>query len=217
MADDRKSQLSGVTPLADVDDSSQTLLEQAALDILREKGVLAGVNLREVAEQAGVNRALVYHHFGSREALLRSALRRDLGARLDEISEGLPLPFNARIRQLLRTLVRHQPAIRLALLLVLDGKEPVRLAPLGDDWIESFQEDQKAGKIDSDLDLEALLVLVSTLSYGYALLRDVFADELDVSAVELDWRVDALLEGLLASSLETGGRRKDQGNKGGAS
>lgn len=217
MTDDRKSQLSGVTSIADVDDSSQTLLEQAALDILRDKGILAGLNLREVAEQAGVNRALVYHHFGSREALLRSALRRDLGARLDEISEGLPLPFNARIRQLLRTLVRQQPAIRLALLLVLDGKEPVRLAPLRDAWIESFQEDQKAGKIDSDLDLEALLVLVSTLSYGYALLRDVFADELDVSAVELDWRVDALLEGLLASSLETAGRRKDRGNKGGAS
>ena len=100
MTDDRKPQLSRITSLADVDDSSQALLEQAALDILREKGVLAGLNLREVAERAGVNRALVYHHFGSREGLLRSALRRDLGARLNEISEGLPLPFSARIRQL---------------------------------------------------------------------------------------------------------------------
>jgi AcrR family transcriptional regulator len=217
MTDDRKSQLSRVTSLADVDDSSQTLLEQAALDILREKGVLAGLNLREVAERAGVNRALVYHHFGSREGLLRSALRRDLGARLNEISEGLPLPFNARIRQLLRTLVRHQPAIRLALLLVLDGKEPVRLVPLRDAWIESFQEDQKTGEIDSDLDLEALLVLVSTLSYGYALLRDVFADELGISAVEMDWRVDSLLEVLLASSLGTGRPRNDGGSKGGSS
>ncbi|HEY5646285.1 MAG TPA: helix-turn-helix domain-containing protein, partial [Pseudomonadales bacterium] len=202
MTDDRKAQVAKLTTLSDAEDSSQALLEQAALEILQERGVLAGLNLREVAERAGVNRALVYHHFGSREALLRSALRRDLDTRLQEISEGLPLPFNARIRQLLRTLVRHQPAIRLALLLVLDGKEPVRLAPLQDAWLESFRTDRAQGVIDADLDLGALLVLVSTLSYGYALLRDLFAEELDVSAVELDWRIDALLERLLAASVE---------------
>lgn len=202
MKDDRKAQVSRVDASSDVDESSQALLEQAALEILQERGVLAGLNLREVAERAGVNRALVYHHFGSREALLRSALRRDLDARLQEISEGLPLPFNARIRQLLRTLVRHQGAIRLALLLVLDGKEPVRLAPLQDAWLDSFRADQARGTIDADLDLEALLVLVSTLSYGYALLRDVFAEELEVSAVELDWRIDGLLERLLAARVE---------------
>jgi hypothetical protein len=93
----------------------------------------------------------------------------------------------------------------------------VRLVPLRDAWIESFQEDQKTGEIDSDLDLEALLVLVSTLSYGYALLRDVFADELGISAVEMDWRVDSLLEVLLASSLGTGRPRNDGGSKGGSS
>jgi len=202
MTDDRKAQVAKLTTLSDAEDSSQALLEQAALEILQERGVLAGLNLREVAERAGVNRALVYHHFGSREALLRSALRRDLDTRLQEISEGLPLPFNARIRQLLRTLVRHQPAIRLALLLVLDGKEPVRLAPLQDAWLESVRTDRAQGVIDADLDLGALLVLVSTLSYGYALLRDLFAEELDVSAVELDWRIDALLERLLAASVE---------------
>ena len=188
-------------------DSSVTLLEQAALDQIEENGVLAGLNLREVAESAGVNRALVYHHFGSREELLRSALTRDLKERLDQITQGLSLPFNPRVRQMLRTMVQHQPALRLAMLLMLDGKEPVRLAPLKDAWLETFKEDQTQRNVDDSLDLEAFLVMISALSYGYALMRESFADEFDIDPVNLDWRLESVLEQLL-SKFETG--EKDQ-------
>ena len=182
---------------SDRSDRSKALLEQAALELLAENGILAGLNLREVAESAGVNRGLVYHYFGSREELLRAALVRDVGKRLDQISEGLSLPFNPRIRQMVRTMVRHQPALRIAMLLLLDGKESPRLAPLKDVWLESFQDDQANGEIDADLDLEAFLVMISSLSYGYALMRESFADELEIDPVSLDWRVDAILERLL--------------------
>ncbi|MEQ8693219.1 MAG: helix-turn-helix domain-containing protein [Pseudomonadales bacterium] len=178
-------------------DSSKALLEQAALKLLEENGVLAGLNLREVAEDAGVNRALVYHHFGSREELLRSALARDLQDRLDQIAQGLSLPFNARIRQMLRTMVQHQPALKLAMLLILDGQEPVRLAPLKDAWLETFEADSEAEKIDDDIDLEAFLVLISALSYGYALMRESFAEEFDIDPVNLDWRLETVLQRVL--------------------
>lgn len=204
MADDSKSERSKATNAPEADESSRALLEHAALELLGERGVLGGLNLREVAERAGVNRALVYHHFGSREALLRSALRRDVDLRIRKISECLPLPFSARIRQLLRTLVQQQESVRLAMLLVLDGNEAVRLAPLHDAWMDSFYNDQKNGEIEEELDLEALLVLVSALSYGYTLLREDFAEEFDISSVELDWRIDALLEKLLESGIATG-------------
>ncbi|HAM48545.1 MAG TPA: TetR family transcriptional regulator, partial [Alphaproteobacteria bacterium] len=45
--------------------ASEAALEAAALRLLRRHGVLAGLNLREVADEAGVNRGLVYHYFGS--------------------------------------------------------------------------------------------------------------------------------------------------------
>ena len=185
-------------PEKEAKDSSVALLEEAALELMEESGILAGLNLREVAERAGVNRALVYHHFGSREELLRSALTRDLKDRLDQITQGLSLPFNPRVRQMLRTMVQHQPALRLAMLLMLDGKEQVRLAPLKDEWLETFKQDQADRKIDGELDLEGFLVMISALSYGYALMRESFAAEFEIEPVSLDWRVESVLEEFLS-------------------
>ena len=51
-------------------------LIDAALDLIRRNGVLAGLNLREVAAAAGVNRGNIYHYFGSRQELLRAAISR---------------------------------------------------------------------------------------------------------------------------------------------
>jgi AcrR family transcriptional regulator len=57
-------------PSMDGELTAQTL-ERAARELLERDGVLGGLNLREVADHAGVNRGLVYHCFGSRRDLLR--------------------------------------------------------------------------------------------------------------------------------------------------
>ena len=49
-------------------------LMDVALDLLDERGVLAGLNLREVADRVGVTPANIYHLFGSRQGLLRACL-----------------------------------------------------------------------------------------------------------------------------------------------
>src|SRR5690606_17434102 len=51
-------------------------------------GILAGINLREVAKEAGVTRGLLYHHFGNRAELLRASLMRDRMSRAAEY--GIP-------------------------------------------------------------------------------------------------------------------------------
>jgi len=48
-------------------------------------GPLAGINLQEVADEAGVNRSLVYQYFGTREQLVRTALTERL-TRADRFS-----------------------------------------------------------------------------------------------------------------------------------
>ena len=63
-------------------------LIDVALEQIRDKGVLAGLNLREVAEGAGVNRGNIYHYFGSRQELLRAAINRQFGAIVDSLSKG---------------------------------------------------------------------------------------------------------------------------------
>jgi len=62
--------------------TTEALLQRAALELLEANGVLDGLNLREEADRACVNRGLVYHYCGSRRELLRSALLADAEARI---------------------------------------------------------------------------------------------------------------------------------------
>ncbi len=178
--------------------ASEAALETAALRLLRQNGVLSGLNLREVADEAGVNRGLVYHYFGSRQQLLRSALRRGVPQRWAEILASGGLPFNARIRQLVRTLLGHKEAVNLGMLLLLDGREKLPVAPLKDQWIEGFKRDIAEGKIAEDTDLQALLAHMTVLSYGYVLFRQAIAEELDVPVADLDYRVDEVFGKMLS-------------------
>ena len=66
------------------EDTEQRLID-VALALLTRNGVLAGLNLREVAEGAGVNRGNIYHYFGSRQELLRAAISRRFEAVIDSI------------------------------------------------------------------------------------------------------------------------------------
>lgn len=178
--------------------ASEAALETAALQLLKKDGVLAGLNLREVADAAGVNRGLVYHYFGSRQELLRSALRRGVQQRWTEILASSGLPFNARIRQLVRTLLGHKEAVNLATLLLLDGQEKLPIAPLKDQWLEGFQRDIAEEKIAGDTDLEALSALVTALSYGYVVFRDAIANEMDIPVADMDYRVDDVFGKMLS-------------------
>ena len=177
--------------------ASEAALEAAALALLKRNGVLAGLNLREVADEAGVNRGLVYHYFGSRQQLLRAALRRDVRARLEEILASGGLPFNARIRQLVRTMLGQSEAVTLSTLLLLDAREKLPVAPLKDQWIGGFRKDMAEGKIAADTDIPALLALMTALSYGYVVFRQAMAEELELPATDLDYRVDEIFGKML--------------------
>ncbi len=178
--------------------ASEAALETAALRLLQQNGVLSGLNLREVADEAGVNRGLVYHYFGSRQELLRSALRRNVKQRLAEVLASGGLPFNARIRQLIRTMLGQQKAVNLSTLLLLDAQEKLPVAPLKDQWIEGFKRDIAEGKVDADTDLQALLALMTALSYGYVVFRQAVAEELNVPVTDLDYRVDEVFGKMLS-------------------
>jgi len=56
--------------------ATEAALTTAALRLLDRDGVLAGLNLREGAAEAGINRGLRHHYFGSRRDLLRADTRR---------------------------------------------------------------------------------------------------------------------------------------------
>jgi AcrR family transcriptional regulator len=169
--------------------ATEAALQTAALGLLERNGVLAGLNLREVADEAGVNRGLVYHYFGTRRDLLRSALRRDVEQRLADFAPGLGLSAGARYERFLRTALGHRQAIVLALLLVLDGDKGVRMVPDPDGVRERLDRDIDEGGLPPDVDGIGVHAAVATLVYGYTALRDRLADEMSVDPGDLDERV----------------------------
>jgi AcrR family transcriptional regulator len=61
--------------MSEAGDATRLALLDAAEELLVSKGV-SGITTRKVAEQAGVNQALVHYHFGTIEQLLLAVLER---------------------------------------------------------------------------------------------------------------------------------------------
>ncbi len=176
---------------------TEAQLEEAALRILRRDGVLAGLNLREVADEAGVNRGLVYHYFGSRQDLLRSALRKDARRRLDMVRSGGTLPFVARWRRFLRVMIEERETLALMTLLVLDRDNALRTMPLRKETQQRLVADVAAGHLSADADIDAIHAAVVSLTYGYLAYREAFAREFGVREEDLDERVAVVFERML--------------------
>lgn len=142
--------------------ATEAALEDAALTLLRRDGVLAGVNLREVADAAGVNRGLVYHYYGSRGKLLRAALARHGQRNLKRLRALADLPGPQRWRRFLRTILRDPEAIELTTLLLMDGTARIRATPLRDETMAAIRRDVEAGELPEDLDLVAFHTVMVT-------------------------------------------------------
>jgi AcrR family transcriptional regulator len=196
----------GKTPKGATGDRADTeaLIEHSALELLERNGVLAGLNLREVADLAKVNRGLVYLYFGSRQALLRSALSK----RAAEVPiwnstrrAVQSLPIRAEIDML--ELAAADDQVRLHALLHLDGTPGLIGMPYLQTALELLARDREQGAIPEDTDLEALHVLLVSLGAGYSLYRNTFAAEVETSPTDLDERVARMLRRLLESVEDT--------------
>jgi AcrR family transcriptional regulator len=182
--------------------ATEAVLERSALSLLRERGILGGLNLREVADEAGVNRGLVYHYFGGGRDLLRAALRKDMSARMSELGPGRGRSFSARARSYVHAMVHQAEWVRVVVILLLDNDERVRLLPLKDEVLPDLRDRQVRGEITAEVDIEAFHVLQVSSGYGYALAREAMARELDLDLEDLDRRV-AETAGQIAGLLTT--------------
>ena len=183
--------------------ATESALQRAALLLLERNGVLAGLNLRQVAEEAGVNRGLVYHYFGSRRDLLRAALRSNVGERISDFLPGLALAAPSRYERFFRTMLTHRQAAVLAALLILDGDEGVRMIPDPPGTRERLRRDIDSGHLPPDVDPDGIHAAFASMIYGYMVLRDQFADELEIDADDLDERVASTIDRLISALATT--------------
>lgn len=181
---------------ADAPESTDRALERAALRLLTDGGLLAGFTLQQVGDEAGVAKALVYHYFGDRQALLRSALRHG-SMELQRTFRALPYAaYSHRLRVLARAALSHPDAIQLMTLLLIDRDPRLRTMPLKDQTMGDFERDVRQGVLPEDTDIPALFGVQNSLIYGYVLFRGGLARQLDVDAPALDRRVLRLISGV---------------------
>lgn len=177
---------------------TERLLAEAALRLVDRDGVLAGLNLREVAEEARVNRGLIYHYFGSRQALLRAATATAVQESDRHLKELRALPFATRRTAMFRALAEHPRFAQLQALLALDGDEEVRAFPRLDQTLAELDRDRAEGALHDGTDAVALHVITAAAIIGYAVMRSAFARDLHVDPEDLDERTATALEDLLS-------------------
>lgn len=173
-------------------ETEQRLID-VALELIRTKGVLAGLNLREVADGAGVNRGNIYHYFGSRQELLRGAINRRFGAVKNIlVASKRNQPFVERRSQMIGARDSISDS-KLRALLVLDGDESVDPMPQYEGAISHLRQDVIDGDIHRDHDLEALHATLTALNRGYRIFRVPIARRMGISTKDLDSRVTGIL------------------------
>lgn len=173
-------------------ETEQRLID-VALDLIRKNGVLSGLNLREVADGAGVNRGNIYHYFGSRQELLRTAINRRFDAVLDSIIDRKRnVPFVTRRLGTIRAKDTINDS-QLRALLVLDGDDTVDPMPQYEGAISHLRQDVIDGQIDRGHDLEALHAILTALNRGYRIFRAPIARRMGISPRELDGRVSEIV------------------------
>ncbi|MDE0887149.1 MAG: TetR/AcrR family transcriptional regulator [Myxococcota bacterium] len=168
-------------------------LIDVALDLIRRNGVLAGLNLREVADGAEVNRGNIYHYFGSRRELLRAAITRRFEAVVESLTadrRGVSF-VERRLRPFRSADTIHDSQLRA--LLVIDGDDTVDPMPRYEAALSRLRQDVIDGDIDSAHDLEALQVALSSLLRGYRIFREPYAKRIDTDVDDLDNRVAAIV------------------------
>ena len=180
-------------------DDSAIDIERAAIELLAERGVLAGLNLREVADRAGVGRTLLYYHFDSRQDLLRSAIARIHHSVIDRFRfDDEPRTVGDRAHRNFDMVVDNELSVRLTTLLELDGGI-AKLLPNLENRLRVLAEDQREGRIAPDIDVKHVLAAMVSIATGYTLFRERLSNEMWVPLDELDVGVGALIERIFDS------------------
>lgn len=180
----------------DPERSTRDALLDAALDQLERRGVLAGLNLREVADAVGVTPANIYHYFGSRQGLLRAALAREMQHLADPLAEVATASFvERRIRMF--DAITSTPTIALTALLALDGDPDYEPMPFLAATRAQYAALVQQGELRADLDIDAAHLLGLATSIGCAIYGEAAARQLGTTVEALNARVRVVFERLL--------------------
>jgi len=202
--------------------ASEADLLAAALRLVERHGVLAGLNLQEVANEAGVNRGLIYRYFGSREGLLRAAFSTFTWDREEIFAQTRGLPFAERRAKVFELALKNSSFIKLEALLAITNSEEFRLFPRLERSWEDLQRDKQEGYLPADADGLVMHLLTAATYLGYAIFREAMTREAAMTVApgltmpELDERAIRVFRSMMravADSQATAGSDQKPGRR----
>jgi len=165
--------------------SKEKILEAAAGEFA-ERG-LAGARVDNIAAAAGVNKAMIYYHFSSKDGLYREVLKHLLAERVNMLSRRLADESNLEV--VLRgaldfhaELLRDRPEVVRILLRELANPESetvmsvaaiVRESGLPEEFTRLLSSGARQGAY-RPVDVRQAMISFITMSLGYFLLAPVF-------------------------------------------
>jgi len=185
----------------DAEPSTRDALLDAALDQLERKGVLAGLNLREVASDVGVTPANIYHYFGSRQGLLRAALSREMERLEAPLAAVAGASFVER-RVRMFDAITSTPTLALTALLALDGDPDYEPMPFLAATRAQYAALVERGDVPAELDIDAAHLLGLAASIGCAIYGAAAARQLGTTVEVLNARVRVVFERLLEGLVQ---------------
>lgn len=178
-------------------------LMDAALAQLATKGVLAGLNLREVADAVGITPANIYYWFGSRQGLLRAALAREARRLEVPLAESGADGFVDRRLRMFDAITATEP-LTLTALLALDHDPDYEPLPYLDATRAYYRRLVDRGELPPDLDIDAAHLVGLAASIGVAIYADAAARQLGVTPDELRARTRDVLRRMLGALVADG-------------
>jgi len=147
----------------------------AAVREFSAKGI-SGARVDAIAARARVNKRMLYYYFESKDGLFREILRRRLVERSATIRDLVS--ETDRLAERARRVASDPEYTRLVVweALELDPKHPVNEAIRRDfyaDWVDAVEEEQRAGRLPTELDAAQLVLSEIFLTMGPFLLPQI--------------------------------------------
>jgi AcrR family transcriptional regulator len=179
----------------------EKILDAAAEEFA--KNGRTGTRMEHVARRAGVNKALVYRHFGDKDGLFVATLTRAIASRKAFIQE-LPDDLATMLSAWTRRQADDTPFIQL---IAREGLDYTGEPPIEADAREAYYQGQidvlkklqASGDINPDFDTDALFFALLLLTVGPVLLPQI--QRLVMSGPDRDARWESFLD-TLAEALQ---------------
>jgi len=127
-----------------------------------------GARVDAIAGAASVNKRMLYHYFGDKEALYRAVLREGIATNLDLVAAA-PADPDELLPFLFTRVLQRVDGIRLLQWEALGagGRKPVAEEERRKAWVEGaerLRDAQRAGRLHRDLDAEYLVLALMALT-----------------------------------------------------